>query len=68
MMNTNHHVVTEASLVPVSKVVDVTEFLQEIEVVPTMESPHISSLATFTNKNVFKPAGSQGGSGSVVEL
>ena len=70
MMNTYtyHHVVTEAGLVPVSKVVDVAEFLQEIIVVPAMEAPHVSSLATLANKNVFKPAGSQGSPGSVVEL
>ena len=66
--NTNHHVITEAGLVPVSQVVDVPEFLQKIVVVPAMEAAHISPLATFPNKNVFKPAGSQGGPGSVVEL
>ena len=55
-------------MVPVSQVVDVPEFLQKIVVVPAMEAAHISPLATLSNKDVFKPAGAQGGSGSVVEL
>ena len=68
MSNTNHHVITEASLVPVSQVVDVPEFLQKIVVVPPMEAAHVSPLAALSDKDVFEPAGAQGGSGSVIEL
>ena len=51
-----------------TEVVDLPLPLQQVVVVPPMEAPHVSSLATLSDKHVLEPAGPESGSGSVVEL
>ena len=56
---TDQHVVPEAGGVPVSEVVDVPLSLQQVVVVPPVESAHVSALAALTNKHVLEPAGAE---------